>query len=398
MTKRTNDFRSRLLGFLALSAAFVPICTADTLSARQLEEIEQAAKAVLAKDTLPGLSVAVAVGDQVWTVNVGSADLEHQVPTEARTMFRTASISKWMTATAAMRLAEAGKLDLDAPVQQYCSHYPQKEWPITSRHLLSHISGIRHYHGANGEIPKTDAERKALDELIRHERSTQFTRYTDIVAPLESFKDDPLKFAPGAGFLYTSLGYRVLACVLEGAAQSPYRTLMRELVFVPAGMRTITEDDALAIVANRAAGYSRNPDRTLIRARFRDVSENLPAGGHLATTEALARFAIAFNSGKLVQTATRDRMLARPKLSDGREVPFAPPFFGLGNRAYYGIGVFVGEANGEQTVGHSGSQNGTSTELLLAPKRNVAVAVMANIDGWNGAHTLATKVLEIVSR
>lgn len=401
MTKLEKALPRRLLAPLLIalvSITHVFDSAADTLSSQQLEEIKQATAAVAAKDALPGLSVAVALGDQVWSANVGSADLEHQVPVDARTMFRTASISKWLTATAAMRLAEAGKLDLEAPIQHYCPQYPQKDAPITARQLLSHLSGIRHYHGANGEAPKTDAERKALGELIQRERSTQFTRYTDVIAPLDGFKNDALKLAPGTGFLYTSLGYRVLACVLEGAAQSPYRTLMRELVFAPAGMRTITEDDALEIVPHRAAGYSRNSDRALIRAPFRDVSENLPAGGHLATTEELARFAVAFNSGKLVQPATRDRMLARPKLSDGREVPFAPPFFGLGTQAYYGAGVFVGEANGEQVVAHSGSQAGTSTELVLAPKRNVAVAVMANVDGWLGAHALATKILEIVKR
>lgn len=102
---------------------------------------------------------------------------------------------------------------------------------ITSRELLTHTSGVRHNYGQNDEKPATEAERKALDASIRRERSTQYTRYTDVIAPLETFKNDPLLFEPGRRVQYSSLGYRVLGCVLQGAAHSPYRELMRTLVF-----------------------------------------------------------------------------------------------------------------------------------------------------------------------
>lgn len=388
---------TRPLLLAALLCIAVPSAyAAEDLARRQIEEIQSLGKATLAQDALPGLSIGVAKGGRTWSFGFGSADLENDVPVDARSMFRTASISKWMTATAAMRLVEAGKLDLDAQVQDYCPQYPRKEWPIAVRHLLIHHSGIRHYHGANGEARETEEERRALDRLIQGEQSTQHTRYTDVIAPLDSFKDDALVFRPGARFHYTSLGYRVLACVLEGAAKAPYRTLMRDLVFNPAGMATIAEDDARTLVKHRVSGYAKESG-VLMRAQFRDVSGNLPAGGHLATVEDLVRFAAAFNSEKLVQQATRERMLERPNLSDGSSAPFAPPYFGVGAQSYYGMGVFVRSMNGKQLVMHSGAQPGTSTELLLAPKSDVAVAVMTNVNGWRGTHAVATKVLEIVS-
>ncbi|MGH8185593.1 MAG: serine hydrolase domain-containing protein [Steroidobacteraceae bacterium] len=368
---------------------------AEDLSPRQIEEIQSLGRAVLAKDALPGLSIGVAKGGRTWSFGFGSADLENDVPVDARSMFRTASILKWMTATAALRLVEAGKLNLDAQVQDYCPQYPKKQWPITVRHLLIHQSGIRHYHGANGEPRETEEQRRALDRLIQSEQSRQHTRYTDVIAPLDAFKDDALIFRPGARFHYTSAGYRLLGCVLEGAAKVPYRTLMRELVFNPAGMATITEDDARTIVKHRVAGYSKESG-LLVRAQFRDVSENLPAGGHLATVRDLVRFAAAFNSDKLVQPATRAAMLERPRLSDGSSAPFAPPYFGVGRETYYGMGVFVGSMNGEQLVMHSGGQAGTSTELLLAPQSDVAVAVMTNVNGWRDTHAVATEVLKLV--
>lgn len=384
------------IGLCALSFFWSALhAESAAITEQRAAAVISALKATLAKDGLPSLSVAVGYKGSVWSAAAGAADLENAVPATSQTLYRTASISKWMTATAALKLVEQGKLDLDAPVQRYCAQFPEKPWPITSRFLISHLSGIRHYHGANGEPRTTEEQRRTLDELTRHEQSTRYTRYTDVIAPLDAFKDDPLIFQPGTRVMYSSLGFRVLACVLEGAAQRPYRTLMRELVFTPAGMAATTEDDSLAIVPHRVSGYAKD-NGSLVRAQFRDVSENLPAGGHLATPLDLVRFAIAFNDGHLVQPRTRDLMIARPKLIDGTSVPAMPPFFGFGTDAYYGMGVFVSSVAGDRFVMHPGSQNGTSTELLLVPKTNVAVAVMTNMNGWNGAHQLATQIAEIV--
>jgi len=371
--------------------------TQTTLSPQQIRKLRDLGATTLSKENLPGLSIAVATGDQVWSAGFGSANLEQHVPVDSHTVFRTASITKWMTATAAMRLADDGKLDIDAPIPQYCPQYPAKQWPITSRELMTQLSGIRHYHGANGEPRDTAAQREALDALTQHEQSTQYTRYTEVIPTLAAFKDDPLIFQPGTHFLYSSLGYRVLGCVIEGAAQTPYRPLMRRLIFTPAGMSTITEDDAQIIVPHRVAGYAWDAQKHLIRAPFRDVSENLPGGGHLATPEDLVRFAAAFNSGKLLEPNSRDLMIARPKLIDGSNVPDAPPYFGMGNGLYYGMGIFVGKsASGEQLLMHTGRDPGASTELLLDPQSGIAVAVMSNVSQWDGTDDLAKKILAIV--
>ena len=394
------DLRLRLAFTLlaTLSCALVPTAHAsDNLSPQQIQKIQELSAATLSKEALPGISVAVATGDQIWSAGFGSGDLEQNVALDSHTLFRTASISKWLTATAGMRLVEEGKLDLDAPIQRYCPQYPEKPWAITSRELLSHLSGIRHYHGANGEPRDTEAQRKALDELIKEEESTQYTRFTDIASTLDPFKDDPLVFQPGTHFLYSSLGYRVMGCVIEGAAHIPYRSVMRQLVFMPAGMATITEDDTQAVIPHRVAGYSRGPEKQVIRAPFRDVSANLPGGGYLATPEDLVRFAMAFNEGKLVHAKTRDLMTQRPKLLNGSDVPDAPPYFGMGTGLYYGLGMFVGSsASGERLLLHTGRDPGASTELLLAPESKIAVAVMTNMSQWNGGDDLAKKILEIV--
>jgi len=383
---------------LLLAAVTVPApLSAQTgLSSQQRNEIQALVSSTLTKENLPGLSIAIAHGDHVWTTAAGNADLEQNVPVDSRSMFRTASITKWMTAAAAMRLADEGKLDIDAPIQQYCPQYPAKQWPITSRELMTQLSGIRHYHGANGEPRDTPAQRDALDALVKQEQSTQYTRYTEVIPTLDAFKNDPLIYQPGTHFLYSSLGYRVLGCVLEGASHTPYRALMRNLVFTPAGMSTIAEDDAQIIVPHRVAGYAWDANKRLIRAPFRDVSENLPAGGNLATPQDLVRFAIAFNSGKLIQPRSRDLMMERPKLVDGSPAPDAPNYFGMGSGLYYGFGIFVGKsATGERLLMHTGRDPGASTELLLAPDSNIAVAVMSNVSQWDGTDDLAKQILAI---
>ena len=375
-----------LLSCLAASMAAGQI--PDSLSDEQLSGIDSAVTAVMTERGVTGLQVAIGIGDRVvWTDGYGMADLENFAPITTRSLFRTASISKWLTATAALRLVEQGKLDLDAPVQRYCPEFPGKRWEVTTRHLLSHRSGVRHYWGANREPRDTEKQREALQRLSDEERLWMIVRYTDVIKPLNRFKDDSLLFEPGIRYRYTSFGYRLVGCVLKGAAEKPYRELMDELVFHPAGMTRTQNDDAYAIIPGRVRGYTRTDDGELLRSRFRDVSENLPAGGHLSTSADLVRFALAFHSGVLVSRQTRDRMTAPPRGTENEE-------------SYYGFGVNVlkvEELGGQPVYFHSGGQDETRTLLALLPAAGVAVAIMTNYEQIGGGlNELTRKILEIV--
>jgi serine beta-lactamase-like protein LACTB len=377
--------------FVLLLLAVSGSIHAAGLSADQIREISRVASQAVETKRLAGLGAAVAKDDQVWSAGFGKADLEQDVPVTTQSLFRTASVAKWFTATAAMRLVESGSLDLDKPIQQYCPQFPQKPWPITSRQLLSHMAGVRHNYGQNGEKPETEAEHKAFDEAMQRERISGITRYTDVIKPLDLFKNDPLLFEPGTTTRYSSLGYRLLGCVLEGAAHKPYRALMRELVFIPAGMKGIVEDDAQAIIPHRVAGYSKEPGNTIVRAEFRDVSENLPAGGYLATAEDMARFVLAFRAGKLVSAKTRDKMIEHPTLANGTPAPNPvgdPPY-------YYGIGIMVDPRDAQPAWFHTGGQSGASTLLFYFPKSDVTVALMTNLDGAAIRESLARQIEQL---
>src|SRR5271163_3616778 len=174
---------------------------AQTLSKEKQSQISQSVSDFMAATSVPGVSVAVVLnGQPAWSAGFGMADLENFVPATSATLFRLASVSKPITATAILQLSERGKLDLDAPIQKYCPAFPKKEVPITTRQLLGHLAGIRHDRTHSFDDP----------EIIN-------TKHVDdpISGGLEYFKDDPLVAAPGTKFSYSSNGYTVVGCVIE---------------------------------------------------------------------------------------------------------------------------------------------------------------------------------------
>ena len=149
--------RNKLVGALGLTlslllGAAIAHAQAPALSPEKRAQIDLAASDFMAASSAPGISVAVVLGGQpVWSTGYGMADLENSVPATSATLFRLASVSKPITATAILQLWERGKLDLDGPVQKYCPAFPQKEFSITTRELLGHLGGIRHYNRDGGD-------------------------------------------------------------------------------------------------------------------------------------------------------------------------------------------------------------------------------------------------------
>ena len=174
----------------------------------------------MSRQNIPALSVAIAIDSRPsWSSGFGMSDLENFVPAKASTVYRLGSISKPITAVAAMQLVEKGKLDLDAPIQKYLPSFPQKPWPITARQLLGHLSGIRHYAGLE-EVNST-----------RH--------YDDRLTPPQIFQNDPLLFEPGTKYSYSTYGYCLLGAAVEAAADFKFVEYLRRNVFEPAGMDRI---------------------------------------------------------------------------------------------------------------------------------------------------------------
>jgi CubicO group peptidase (beta-lactamase class C family) len=339
----------------------------QTLSKEKQSQISQAASDFMAAAHIPGLSVAVVLnGRPAWSAGFGMADLENFVPVTSATLFRLASVSKTITATAAMQLYERGRLDLDAPIQKYCPAFPQKDAPITSRQLLNHLSGIRHYNPDNkGDIP---------DDSARHFKSMQES--------LTIFENDPLLSKPGTQFHYSTYGYTVLGCVLEGATGQKYVDYVRENVFVPAGMDHSVADDFFAIIPHRTRWYHKDDSGTVHNAGVLDSSYKIPGGGWLSSADDLANYESAILGDTLVKRPTRDLMWTPGKTADGHPLDYA-------------LGWGVSQKYGLTLISHSGGQQGTSTHILVAPERRAGIVVLANLDGMDVAR-LSDQLLRIV--
>lgn len=368
--KNTETMKRIIFIFAFLLFILTFAVSAQTLSSEKVKQIEQMITSKMSKDRIPGLSIAIAQdGKIIWSNGYGMADLENFVPAKAVTAYRTASIGKPITATAVIQLAERGKLDLDAPVWNYCKAFPPKKWVLTSRHLLAHTGGIRHYGGANEEA-----------ELF----STK--HYKTVAESLEVFKNDPLAFEPGTDYLYSSYGYNVLGCVIEGASGMSYLDYLKENIFKPAGMINTQADDPSAIIPNRAAGYILNERGEMQNSRFVDMSNRLPAGGFLTTPEDLVRFASSVMDYKLVSKKTLEEMLTPQKTKSGKATNY-----GLG------WGLFPDEDwYGEKEAFHGGQSPQVSGMLYLLPGKHFAVAMQMNFEDVSDRTGFAAQIAKLV--
>ena len=339
------------------------------LSAEKRTKIEAAAAKFMATTHVPGIAVSVVEdGKMEWASGFGFADVENNSPATEHTLFRLASISKSLTATGAMELVERGQLDLDAPVQKYCPAFPQKSAPITTKEVMGHLAGIRHYKSGSQDDPEL-GNTKHFDNPIQ--------------AGLDFFKNDPLLSDPGKQFHYSTQGYTVVGCVIEGVSKSKYTDFMRQNVFVPAGMEHTVVDDRFAIIPYRTRFYQKTDAGTVENADFLDATYKIPGGGWLSSAEDMARFEIAILSDKLIKPSTRELMWTPLKPLDG-------------SKDGYGLGWGNDDETGIPTVGHTGGQQGTSTAFIIAPKQRAGVVVLANMESV-GARDLAVEILKILA-
>jgi CubicO group peptidase (beta-lactamase class C family) len=312
------------------------------------ENAEKQAKEWLARGT-PGLALAVAVDGKILYSEVfGFADLEERVPVWPTTKFRIGSISKPLTAIALMQLVEAGKLDLDAPVQNYVPSFPDKGAPITVRMVAGHLAGIRHY--------KEDEM-----EIQRH--------YDNILEALKIFEDDPLVAPPGSKFSYSSYGYNLLSAVIESASGEPFLPYMQQHVFTSMGLVHTTADQNTQIIEQRSRFYELAKDGHQENAPYVDNSYKWAGGGFLSTAEDLVRFGSMVMQPGFLKAESLKTMFTPQKTKTGESIP-------------YGVGWFIHKSHsGTPVYEHSGGSIGGTSQLILYPESHLVVALVTNLSG-----------------
>lgn len=354
---------------VAQDDAAAPADVVTTVDASLLDTITQQIESEIEAQRIVGLSAGLIIDGKVaHTLHFGFEDLASGIETSDATMYRWASISKPLTAIVAMQLADEGQLDLDADVRDLVPEFPEKPWAITARQLLCHQGGIVHY--TNGQVVATERE---------YDRENPFQ---ETILALDRFMESPLICEPGTRYSYTTHGYILLGAVVERAASDRYCDLVGTRIAQPLGMTTLQPDYQWVDIANRTVGYRRLDQSGHRPSHNNDVSWKLPGGGWISNVRDLALFAAGVMNVEFLPPPIAQEMWTRQTTSEGEETT-------------YGLGFTVGSVNDILVVGHSGSQEKTRTNMLLAPQKRAGVVIMCNTEGAQ-LHNLTRDILRML--
>ncbi len=313
----------------------------------------------------PGASVAVIEnGEVIVSKGYGSAQLEYEIPITPTTVFHVASVSKQFTAMAVALLAAEGKLSLDDDVQEYVPEVPRFEKRTTVRQLMHHTSGIRD----QWELLAMAGWR--LDDVITVEH---------ILNMMKHQKD--LNFEPNSEYLYSNMGYTLLAEIAARVSGMTFPEFTRQRIFEPLGMtQTHFHDDHEHIVKNRAYSYNRNDDSTFNKSVLSYA--NAGATSLFTTAEDLVKWLENLDHGRVGGPAVLEEMQTSAVLNNG-------------DSTNYGFGVALGEYRGQKTVSHGGGDAGFRTYVMWFPEHKVGIAVLGNLGSFNSG-AVTQRVADVV--
>lgn len=310
---------------------------------------------------IPGISAAMTFPDGTsWVARAGFADVARHRVVTATTEFAAGSISKTFTSALILRLAEDGRLSLDAPVRTYLPKLAIDP-AITVRQLLDHTSGLDDFFSHSA------IDKALLAHPARPWSAADSLRY--VAKPY---------FRPGAGWHYSNTNYLVLGMVAEAVGGAPLATQLRTAFFDPLGLRHTVYQWVEKPRGPIAHGYrftSPNPKQKGIDVSdgtsvipFTSVVTAAGGAGSIATTASdLVRWARALYGGSVLRPETLAAMV------DDATVTTA-----LKSSVPYGLGVQVVTIDGRQAMGHSGRLLGFRAVMRWLPAEGIAVTIMTN--------------------
>jgi CubicO group peptidase (beta-lactamase class C family) len=315
----------------------------------------------LAHYRVPGLSVAVLEGGQVaWAQGYGLADAATGRPVDRFTRFQAASISKFVTTVAALRLVERGLLALDEPVNARLRSWrlPENDLtaaqPITLRLLVSHRAGTS-VSGYGAGYPRT----------------TPLPTLLQVLDGLPPAHTEPVRVVrtPDQHFEYSSGGFAILQQLIGDVTGVPFADVMHEMVLDPLGMTESTFDQ-------------QRPDLDSVAASgHRLDGQPVPGGWHLFPEQAsgslwttptdLLRFAFGIQAAAKGETgAILGQDTVREMLTPQGGGPT-------------GLGLFLDGDGPARRFSHPGNNTGYHAILTAYVERGQGAAVMVNSDnGW----------------
>lgn len=328
----------------------------------------------------PAISLAVSVdGKIVWAEARGIEDLETKIPVTLDSRFAIGSVSKTITAAAATLLSQQGQLDLDVDVRTYVPTFPEKLFPVTTRQLLSHQGGIRHY--------KLILNPPTFTEMALNRQ------FDSVTESLSIFAKDALLFEPDTSFNYSTFGYTLISAAIEGASGEPFLDHLQTTLFNPLGMTATSADYSDRNLENRVSDYVQlYPGAGLLPAPEVNVSFKWAGGGLISTPSDLVRFGSALMLGDIVTPSTLEEMMTPRQVSSGE---LNPQHYGLGWR----IGGLYYPAGSDEIItliNHGGTAIGGVSILILMPDSGIVVAMCANSAGRKNSGPLTSEAAAVV--
>jgi CubicO group peptidase (beta-lactamase class C family) len=329
---------------LTLSCVAGPAVSAD-----RFDDVRTHIRAGLIDQSVPSIAVAVAQdGKILWEEGFGWADREQRRPASEHTVYSLASISKPITATGLMTLVQAGRVDLERPVNDYLGNVKLRARvgsanDATVRRVANHTSGLPlHYQFFYADEP---FQRPSMDETL--------LRYGDLVT------------APGERYQYSNLGYGVLDYLIERVSGVSYAEFMRREVFSPLGLTHTSVDIGPGLEPYTATRYGLDG----LPLPFYDF-DHPGASAVFSSAHDLVRFGMFH-----LQAHLRDQkaILSDAMLDEMHRRTAEQP-----NGAGYGVGFGVREQNGYPFISHNGSMPGVATRMALFPRERLAIVVLSN--------------------
>lgn len=354
-----------LLCLIVLISVYGISSNAQSLPSTIPEAIDSFVQEEMRRNRIPGLSVGIVEGNEViYLQGFGDAGSDRKVTPQ--TSFIIGSMSKSFTALAIMQLVEAGRIDLDVPVQQYIPWFgladPEASAQITVRHLLNHTSGIPNIAGMR-ELVGTDE--KTMEQVVR-----ELNRY--------SFVD-----SPGVRFQYSNANFWVAGLVIETVSGESYADYVGNHIYEPLDMRNSFTSQTEAKKHGMSEGYHRWFGFS-VPTDVPYLSHSLPSGYLISCAEDMTHYLIAnMNEGTF-----EDTTILSPEGIAELHRPSVKAVTGD-----YGLGWLIEYVNGNPTILHHGSAANFHSTMYFEPDTNRGIVVLTNVSLFELWPVLPSKVI-----
>jgi CubicO group peptidase (beta-lactamase class C family) len=305
---------------------------------------EQQIETAMQRLAVPGVAYGVVQDGVMQVGGLGVTNINHPLPVDADTLFQIGSITKTVLGTAVMQLVARQQIDLDAPVQYYLPEFRLQDSVaaslVTMRHLLTHTGGFR-----GDFFIDTGWGDDALVQYVA--RMAELPQLTPV----------------GSLWSYCNAGFSLAGRIVEVVTNKLVEQAIKELVFEPFGLDRAFFFPHEVMLHRFAVGHRSSPDGPQVVPLWPIPRASAAAGGISTSVTHLLRYA--------EQHLAASGALAR------MQEPQAP----AGNFAdQVGLSWMLRRIGGVDLVRHGGATYGQMAELILAPGRQFALAILANGD------------------